>query len=471
MMKNHYTNLILTFGLMLLGLASEAQQTIAQPYYGDGVIRFYNKSNPIAASPCYTLDLSADINTSWGTTSGINDVVIYQGKLFVSIDNDNGEGGVLVYNYADVYPAKTAGPVSVINPQNTTGLPVAGIAIQPSTGNLYVGTFYTGASDAGIYVYTAASGYANSSATQLASYNNDNSIDKYIANLAFDASGNLWFTEFDSAAAANQFLICYKNVNKVDYYEIVNPATQTYTAAPPSGGAGTSVYLLSQPEGITFDASGNLWLGNNNDNYACNTAGNGTLVKINASWITGTLFSQSYASANTVPTADATVYLVPGGKLGGLLFDGNNLYINDQGQNQGTSYTSSGTVWKWDVTTAFNTANFIASGIHTTYPGNGLMALDNSQFSVASDCVTGISGLDGYADVSIYPNPASSSIYIKAPIAAGIGIYNAEGQLMLSTTYTNKAVEINTSSFAAGVYIARLQYADGSYTTKKFIRE
>src|SRR5580704_10196488 len=106
-MRNIKTNMILTLALVFVSLYSHAQQSIAQPYYGEGKIRFYNKTNPVAGSPCYTLDISADINTNWGTTSGINDVVIYNSKLFVSIDNGNGEGGVLVYNYADVYPTKT----------------------------------------------------------------------------------------------------------------------------------------------------------------------------------------------------------------------------------------------------------------------------------------------------------------------------------------------------------------------------
>lgn len=651
-MKKYHGILILA--MMLISIASQAQQAIAQPYYSESKIRFYNKSNPVAGSPCYTLDLSADINTNWGTTSGINDVVIYQGKLFLSIDNGNNEGGVLVYNYADVYPTKTAGPVSVINPQNTHGLPVAGIAIQPSTGNLYVGTFYTGASDAGIYTYTAASGYANSSATQLASYYNDASIDQYIANLVFDASGNLWFTEFDgtnygtATAYTNHFLICYKAANKNNYFKIINTTTKSYTANHPGGGT-TAVYLLSQPEGITFDASGNLWLGNNNDNFGCNTAGDGTLVKINSSWITGTLFSQAYGSTNTVPTASATVEYVAGGKLGGLLMDGNNLYINDQGQNQGSSYTSNGTVWKWNVTTTFNTTNFAASGVHTTYPGNGLMALDNSQFSVASDCypsaekniltfsiptqvgtttidtthatisllmpstanltsltptitvspgasinpLTGVaenfsapftytvraadattktwtvtvtkqtalsdskniltfsipgqvgssvidtvgatvtavmptgtnlsaltpsiaistgasinpltntaenfsapytytvtaadatiklwtvtvtdepSGISpvGAEDITIYPNPAHSNLFIRSSALAEIEIYSLIGEQMTSTQCNNQILNINTSTWAPGIYILQMKFTDGSHATRKFMKE
>ena len=385
-MRKQISALTIFFICLFIKQAALAQQTIAQPYYGEAKIRFYNKSNPVASSPCYTLDLSADANTNWGVTQGINDVVIYQGKLFVSFDAGNGTGGVLVYNYADVYPAKTAGPVAVIKPQTTAGLATAGIAIQPSTGNLFLGTFFDGTNDAGLYEYTASSGYATGS--QFASYFNDASVDSYIADIAFDASGNLWFTEFDgNNTAAGNYLICYKAANKSNYYKIVNPGTANYASVSLSGGAGPTVYLLSQPEGIAFDASGNLWLGNNNDDYNCNPSGDGTLVKISAGWITGTLFNQAYASSNTVPANSATVNFIAGSKPGGLFFDGSNLYINDQGQNQGSSYTTNGTVWKWDVTTAFNATNFAASGIHTTYPGNGLMALDNSQFSVASDCV------------------------------------------------------------------------------------
>ena len=410
-MKKQSTSIIALLIFLSAALYVQAQQTIAQPYYGEGKIRFYNKANPTAASPCYTLDISADINTNWGVTAGINSVVIYQSKLFVSIDAGNGTGGVLVYNYASVYPTKTGGPAAVLKPQNTSGLPVAGIAIQPSTGNLFVGTFYTGASDAGIYTYTASSGYANSSAVQFASYNNDPSVTTYIADLAFDAAGDLWFTEFDgNTSSSGNYLICYKGANKNNYYKIINPTSKAYTATPPSGGAGTAVYLLSQPEGIAFDASGNLWLGNNNDDYLCNNAGDGTLVKISASWITGTLFSQAYGSTLNVPSANANVYYISGGKLGGLFFDGNNLYINDQGQNQGSSYTSNGTVWKWNTTTAFNTTNFTASGIHTTYPGNGLMALDNAQFSLSGACNPVVSSAKNILTFTIPSQIGSSTI-------------------------------------------------------------
>ncbi|MBV9127033.1 MAG: hypothetical protein JO117_02985, partial [Verrucomicrobia bacterium] len=76
-------------------------QILAQPYYGDKKIRFYKTTNPVAASPLFTLDLSGDISGDLGP----NCVVIRNSKIFVAVANGNGdEGLVLIYNYADFYP-------------------------------------------------------------------------------------------------------------------------------------------------------------------------------------------------------------------------------------------------------------------------------------------------------------------------------------------------------------------------------
>ncbi len=424
--------LLLIVAAVLSGSYAHAQQTIAQPYYSESEIRFYNKTNPVASSPCYTLSLSSDINTAFGNTQGINDVILYDGKLFVSVDAGNNMGGVLVYNYADVYPTKTATAPTVLKP-GTAGLSTAGIAIQPSTGNLYVGTFTSGTgSDGGIFVYTKASGYNPSSVTQLASYS-DPSIDLFVANLTFDASGNLWFTEWhgDNDPSHN-FVVCYLGANKNNYYTITNSLAANMTSVSLAGGAGPSVYLFSQPEGLAFDANGNLWVGNNNDQYACNSAGQGTLAEISATWIATYLLNQNAGFSISPIAADVTIDYIPTSKLGGLLFDGNNLYINDQGTNQGSSYTSNGDVWKYDVTTTFNATNFVASGIHTTYPGNGLMALDNAQFSVASDCVA--SSLSSEKNILTFTIPSQVGNSVIDTTAGTISIVMPYGSNLATLT-------------------------------------
>jgi len=138
---------------------------------------------------------------------------------------------------------------------------------------------------------------------------------------------------------------------------------------------------LSAPEGIAVDASGNVWVGNNNDSPLANGTGQGTLVKFSSGWVASLLTKPSTGessgnpvyTAPTPPATDVTIYYIQNAKLGGLTFvpGSNLLYINDQGQNQGSAWNSSGTVWLWNTQEPFTATYFQACGIHTTYPGNG----------------------------------------------------------------------------------------------------
>lgn len=379
--------LLLLVAVYVSMLALHAQPFIAQPYYSENKIRLYNKINPAASDPFYTIDVSADINTAWGfsTPSGLNSILIYNNKLFASFDF-GWQGGVLIYNLSDVYPVRTAVAPTVISPGGASGTSSAGMTINPANGDLYIATFNAN-HDGGIYKATAASNYT--SVSQFSSYSSDASVAGVCANLAFDANGYLWMSTFDVTTSSNaHFIICYKDLNnKANFYKITNTPTASYSAVDVNGTTHTNLHLLSSPEGISFDASGNLWIGNNNDDGSgdnVNPAGSGTLVKIKASRLATILAGVGSGTSYTIPAADATLHFIPNAKLGGLIFNGNNLYINDQGQNQGGDYTANGTVWKWDATTAFNASNFLGSGIKTTYPGNGLLAFTPIYYSKSS---------------------------------------------------------------------------------------
>lgn len=391
----------------------------AQPYYDENKIRFYDKSQPINPSvPDFTLNLSKGIDDNWGSgKKGPNNVVIYKNKIFVSLDLDgSSKGGVLIYNYSSVGFAKnaTTNPPAdlAIKPNGGDGIASIGIAIDPKTGDLYIPVFSFDGTKSGIYKYTApnytsGSLFVNFVPPSAADPNpKGTSVRKICANLAFDGNGNLWMTTWNPNDNADEhFLICYKGLNKNDFYKIENTATKSYTATSTSS-ANINVHLLSAPEGIAFDASDNLWLGNNNDFAKTNNAGEGTLVKINKAWLDTLLASPStgLGAGNptyTVPPASVDIKYIPSGKLGGITFDGNTLFINDQGQNQGSSFTASGTVWKWDITTTFNTTNFQASGIFTTYPGNGGGALVQPFLVIQ----------DNSADIGSEPNTTTTNAW------------------------------------------------------------
>ena len=418
---------ILIVALVLIGVLLQrafAQSFIAQPYYADGKVRFYAQATPInPATVAYTLDLTAGMQAAWNVTpngsNGPNGTLIQNNKLFVSFDLGLAQGGVLVYNMLDIAAAPTA-----IKPGGGNGYPVAGMCINPANNDLYMATFTVNGAGGGIYYSTTASNYTG--ATNLSNYN-DPTVDLYCANIHIDGSSNLWFTTWSgNANATEMFLVCYKGLNKNNYYKIINTATKAYTATS-TGGITKTVHLLSAPEGIVRDASGNLWIGNNNDFNAVNNASEGTLVKINNAWIT-TLLTQAVGNSTTVPAASANVYYIPSGKLGGMARSGNTLYINDQGQAQGGSYLTNGTVWKYDVTTTFNTTNFKASGIRTTYPGNGLMTFSSAlpitaapptKIFVKADATglnNGTSWTNAYTDLQSALNTTTDTIFMAAGI-------------------------------------------------------
>jgi sugar lactone lactonase YvrE len=80
-----------------------------------------------------------------------------------------------------------------------------------------------------------------------------------------------------------------------------------------------------------------------------------------------------------------------------------------------------------------------------------------------SEIVLVVSGGPGSMGLSIYPNPAQSSLVIKVPEAGGvtagtaeIDIYNSAGMLMQRLLTSAAVNNIDISRFAAGVYIARV---------------
>lgn len=430
-----------TITLLLLGWSLQfafGQDYLCQPYFQARQLKFYLKTN-VATN--YTDSLDQDIKSNFGgiTSGGPNSVVIYKDKLFVSLDFFGGKGGVLIYRLADLLPTKSSNPpYRVIKPGNADGFASIGIAIQPSTGDLYIPT-----AGNGIWKSTANSGYSTATDLGIPAPTKKG----FCANLAFDASGNLWMTAFDiNSMPAAHILVCFKGANPNEPYIIGNSPSPTYVAVNNPN----PCHLLSAPEGLAFDAAGNLYLANNNeDGYRTNPSGFGTLVKLKASAINGILLGASSTNPRQVSTTDVEIYHISNGKLGGLLIDGNNLYINDQGN---------GIVYKWDVTTSFP-SSLPSSGISTTAPGNG-----------AADMLrdyANIHGKDNPTDPATSPNKTttiaweSTDIWIrKASSSQASSVHESPNGAEQCSVY----VRVRNNGFAPtkGTEILKLYWAKAS---------
>lgn len=74
-------------------------------------------------------------------------------------------------------------------------------------------------------------------------------------------------------------------------------------------------------------------------------------------------------------------------------------------------------------------------------------------------CTVGIDGFNSLQNFSVFPNPATTDIYIKSTDAASksfIEIYNAYGNLIYSNTFTSNC-NIGVSGFAGGLYFLRVK--------------
>ncbi|GEM_PF-3654939 len=433
---------------------------IAEPYYGDMKVKFYTAST---AALFYTFDLAPEFTNfpiPFGP-AGPNATTIYNGQLFISFDKDGTQGGVLIYNYGDIYPVRNG-----ISPIIITSASVAGIAIHPVTGDLYVAKFFTGANSGIITRYTKASGYSTASAFDLPV---PNYWVNYFTGIAFDAAGNLWTGSLDEHR-----VLCFTASSGYDDFYIIVNGPGSYPALMPDGGS-VNVKLFSAPEGLAFDNAYNLWVSNNNDVIRTNNPGQGTFVKINNTYLTtlltqivsGTRNNPNVITTYTVPTASTSVYYFQDAKFGGSAFKDNTIYLNDQGNSN---------IWKWDITTAYNSANYTASGINTTYPGFGGLSFNDNTFPFGIRTISeNVPG--SYSLKQNYPNPFNPATKIQFQIAKTgnvklvvFDILGREVETLLNGQLNPGTYEFSfdASHLTSGIYFYRLT-TEAFTDTKKMI--
>ena len=350
---------------------SANQEFMAIPYYDDQQIRFFRTTD---GQLQHYLNIGPDVAALGG--GGPNMVLINNDKMFVSVDVDIANGGILIYQYEDIFPAHIAAPVQTIN---TTG--TQAIAIHPATEDLYVATYNNGISSARIARYTAASNYNPASVTYLPV---PGGWINYMSGLAFDADNNLYTCDLEG----HRLLVYTAASGYNSYYVVVNLAAG-YEAQITTGGTQV-VQLFSAPEGLVVDNDGNVWIGNNNDWTKTNNPGDGTIARISNAFFSMLLGEPVSGTGGTLGTtysvleAQVNIYLQKGAKFGGmaLLADHQTLVINDQGTDQGNNWQTNGMIWKFDISNLAGTLNprLKQTNLHSTYPGYGGMSFNNINF-------------------------------------------------------------------------------------------
>ncbi|MCX6258360.1 MAG: T9SS type A sorting domain-containing protein [Bacteroidia bacterium] len=127
-----------------------------------------------------------------------------------------------------------------------------------------------------------------------------------------------------------------------------------------------------------------------------------------------------------------------------------------------------------------NSAIMAATGQNYTPVTNG----DYSDIVTISGCISDTSNIITITDISIeeisdnnstiiYPNPTENNITIETLLPIKdflISVYNIQGQMILQQVTQKQITEINTSRFAKGIYILKLNFNDKIEVTR-FVKE
>lgn len=453
--------IVLSVSLAIASFISEAQvlsKILVVPEYSNQLIKAYTPGSYPAADINYTKDLS-------GLCSGGNPncIAIQGNDLFVSISSG---GCQRIYKYANYVTNPASSAATLVT---NYGNDYVGITFD-ANGNLYTAEGNYG--DNNIVCYLAANNYA---APPLL-IGNAGSSGSYFADLAFDASGNLWANDYNHDrivvfdAATIQTSKTWRELTDYAGSNISNTNSGLQANSNSYGSLPKAEKTFSRPEGIDFDAQGNLWIANNNDNGA--NPNFATLVKIEKSHLTYVL-SQPVNSAVTFtsaggPTNEYEVFNVPNSssgraQLGGLQIDRttNRMYVNEQVSGAGMYFDIATLA---TISTNFNTYKL---SIVSTNPGNGGLFLMNNPIAAGLHDNTS----NSTASITLLPNPAFSYLSItSSQLISEITIRDLSGKNLNQTNHLNGfTATISVKDLPKGIYFVEIKSPQGSLSTQKLI--
>lgn len=288
-------------------------------------------------------------------------------------------------------------------------------------------------------------------------------MQSYFANLAFDATGNLWVSDY-----LNHRVVVFDkaNLGGTNTFHVLTSLTGSIPVANTDAAlnANTS-HLFAEPEGLDFDAGGNLWVANNNDGGGAGgvQTTKTSLVKLTPGIQQGVLATA--AGGSLTPTVaqsntDFFIYQVPNlanngavrPQFGGLQIDrvAARLFVNEQKAGKGRGYDIA-TIAAMGTSTAANDLNIVS-----TNPGNGGIALVNAAAPIAfirdNNADTGsepnATTTVAWQSVDIWVRQFNDGVTVGEPILGG-------SQSFVSVRIQNKGLSPTDASQIVRLYWAK----------------
>ncbi len=296
--------------------------------------------------------------------------------------------------------------------------------------------------------------------------------------ICFDKHGNLYLAELDNP-----------KIRKINTSGIISTFAGTGVAGYNGDGIAATAAQLYGPTGVTADDSGNIYIAD----------GNSRVRKVNTAGIISTF------AGNGLPTYIGDGIPATNAQIGAsyLKFDSShNLFIVDESTNlrvykvdtSGILHCVAGNgidVDTGDGGPATAAAIFTPCGIALDRCNNLYITLINynriRKVTFEPSCDP-FSNFDSASlnvkttttnEVSIYPNPAYSSITITTSCGDSMGevkiegvvISNFIGQTVFSQIYDIEKAEVNIAGLPEGMYIVKIIGNDGKVIVRKIVKE
>jgi hypothetical protein len=110
--------------------------------------------------------------------------------------------------------------------------------------------------------------------------------------------------------------------------------------------------------------------------------------------------------------------------------------------------------------------------LNTDTDGDGVSDINDNRpiFYNPNQEITGISDLENFDFIKIYPNPTRNQLYINSEETGTIFIYDVFGRLIIQKSISKYLEDIDVSELSSGTYLLKF-YSESTNKTLKFIKE